>query len=156
MSAPANTAPVADQEPEPVGSIAEIHQQVAGLLRNPGPGRVGGDSHDVHAATAVLDHHEDVEAAQEDGVDVGEVDREDRLGLRGQELPPGRPGPAGCWSEPRALQDLPDGRGGHGMAEADQLTLDAPIAPAGILSGIRSTKTRIGCGVGARPGRRRG
>ena len=41
-----------------------------GLLRNPGPGRVGGDSHDVHAATAVLDHHEDVEAAQEDRVDV--------------------------------------------------------------------------------------
>jgi hypothetical protein len=44
---------------------------------------VGGDSGDVHAATAVLDHHEDVEAAQEDGVDVGEVDREDRSGLRG-------------------------------------------------------------------------
>ena len=104
MSAPANTAPVADQEPEPGGSIAEIDQQVAGLLRNPGPGRVGCDSHDVHAATAVLDHHEDVEAAQEDRVDVGEVDREDRLGLRGQELPPGRPGPAGCWIEPRALK----------------------------------------------------
>jgi hypothetical protein len=32
----------------------------------------------------VLDHHQDVEAAKEDGVDVGEVDREDRVGLRGQ------------------------------------------------------------------------
>jgi hypothetical protein len=40
---------------------------------------------EVHAATAVLDHDEDVESAQEDGVDVGEVDREDRVGLRGQE-----------------------------------------------------------------------
>jgi hypothetical protein len=37
----------------------------------------------VHAASAVLDHDEDVEAAQEDGVDVGEVDREDRVGLGG-------------------------------------------------------------------------
>jgi hypothetical protein len=49
----------------------------------------------VYAAAAVLDHHEHMEAAQEDGVDVGEVDREDRLGLRGQELSPGRSGPRG-------------------------------------------------------------
>jgi hypothetical protein len=40
----------------------------------------------------VLDHHEDVEAAQEDGVDVGEVDPEDRVGLRGEELSSGRTG----------------------------------------------------------------
>jgi hypothetical protein len=31
----------------------------------------------------VLDHEEDIEAAQEDGVDVGEVPGEDRVGLRG-------------------------------------------------------------------------
>jgi hypothetical protein len=34
---------------------------------------VGGDPSYVHTAAAVLDHHKDVEAAQEDGVDVGEV-----------------------------------------------------------------------------------
>jgi hypothetical protein len=44
---------------------------------------VGGDSGEVHAETVVLDHDEDVEAAQEDGVDVGEVDREDGVGLGG-------------------------------------------------------------------------
>jgi hypothetical protein len=33
----------------------------------------------VHATGAVLDHHQEVEAAEEDGVDVGEVDREDRV-----------------------------------------------------------------------------
>jgi hypothetical protein len=49
----------------------------------------------VHVAAAVLDHDEDVEAAQEDGVDVGEIDGEDRVGLGGQELSPGRPGSAG-------------------------------------------------------------
>jgi len=56
---------------------------------------VGGDPGEVRAGAAVLDHHEHIEAAQEDGVDVGEVDREDRLGLRGQELSPGRSGPRG-------------------------------------------------------------
>jgi hypothetical protein len=50
---------------------------------------VGGDPGEVHPAAAVLDHHEDVEAAEEDGVDVGEVDREDRVGLCGEELSPG-------------------------------------------------------------------
>jgi len=54
---------VMDQEPQPVGSIVEVHEQVAGLLSDPGPGRVGGDPGDVHVAAAVLDHHEDVEAA---------------------------------------------------------------------------------------------
>ena len=96
--------PVADQEPEPVGALAEIHQQVAGLLGHPGIGWVGGDPGEVHAATLVLDHDEDVEAAQEDGVDVGEVDREDRMGLRGQELSPGRPGPSGRGIEARVLR----------------------------------------------------
>ena len=51
---------------------------------------MGGDPGDVHAAGAVLDYYEDVEPAQEDGVDVGEVDREDPVSLRGQELSPGR------------------------------------------------------------------
>ena len=37
--------------------------------------------------------------------------------------------------ESRALQDLPDGRGGHDMAESDQLTLDPSVAPSGILAG---------------------
>jgi hypothetical protein len=100
---------VADQEPESVGAIAEINEQVAGLLSDPGSRRVGGDPSDVHVATTVLDNDENVEAAQEDRVDVGEVHGEDRVGLRGQELSPGRPRAAGSRIESRALQDPPDG-----------------------------------------------
>jgi hypothetical protein len=37
--------------------------------------------------------------------------------------------------ESRVLQDPPDSRGGHGMAESDQLALDPSVAPAGILAG---------------------
>ena len=44
-----------------------------------------GDAQDVYPAGGVLDHDEDVEAAEEDGVDVGEVDREDRVSLRRQD-----------------------------------------------------------------------
>jgi hypothetical protein len=43
---------------------------------------VGADPGEVHAPAAVLDHHQPVEAAQEDRVDVDEVDREDRVSLR--------------------------------------------------------------------------
>src|SRR6188472_2187762 len=57
---------VADQEPELLGAVAEVHEQVAGLLGDPGAGGVGGDPGEVYAAAAVLDHDEDVEAAQED------------------------------------------------------------------------------------------
>jgi hypothetical protein len=67
MWAPAKTAsnavavPVADQELEPVGSVVEVQEQVAGLLGDPGAGVVGGDTGDVHASTAVLDDNEDLE-----------------------------------------------------------------------------------------------
>jgi hypothetical protein len=47
--------PVADQVSEPVGAVAEVHEQVAGLLSDPGAGGVGGDPGDVDAAAAVFD-----------------------------------------------------------------------------------------------------
>ena len=127
--------PVTDQEPELLGAVAEVHEQVAGLLGDPGTGGMGGDPAQVHPSGPVLDHHEDVEAAQEDGVDVGEVDREDRLGLRGEELSPGWAGASRGGIEAGGLEDRPHGGRGDRMAEADQLALDAAAAPAGILPG---------------------
>jgi len=58
------------RNPEPVAAVAEVHQQVAGLLGDPGAGGVGGDPREVHAATLVRDDDEDEEAAQEHGIDV--------------------------------------------------------------------------------------
>ena len=34
------------------GGVVEVHEEVAGLLGQPGAGRVGGDAEDVHAAVA--------------------------------------------------------------------------------------------------------
>jgi hypothetical protein len=98
--------PVADQEAKPVGVVLEVHEQIAGLLGHPRPGGVGGDPGKVYAAGAVLDHHQDVETAEKDGVDVGEVDREDRVSLRRQELPPGRAGPQGSGVDAGGREDL--------------------------------------------------
>jgi hypothetical protein len=65
---------VADEKPELLDAVAEVHQEVPGLLCDPCSGWVGGDSCDVYASGAVFDDDERVEAAEEDGVDVGEVD----------------------------------------------------------------------------------
>src|SRR4051794_37578478 len=44
--------PVAEQEPELLGLVAEVDEQVAGLLSGPGVGGVGGDPGEVDAAAA--------------------------------------------------------------------------------------------------------
>jgi len=99
------------------------------------PVGVGGDPGDAYAAAAVLDHHEDIEAAEEDGVEVGEVDREDCVGLRCEELSPGRSGPLRSGIDPGGLKDLPHRRRGDLVAETDQLALDTSVAPGGVLPG---------------------
>ena len=142
MSAPANTASTAsvnlasrsrDQEPELLGAVTEVHEQVAGLLGDPGAGGMGSDPAEVDAAAVVLDHEQDVEAAQEDGVDVGEVDGEDRVGLAGEELAPGRSGPARSRIDAGALEDLPHCRRGDRVAEADEFAVDSAVAPPWVL-----------------------
>jgi hypothetical protein len=143
MSAPANTASkatvnliaVADQEPEPVGAVAKVHEQVAGLLGHPGSGGVGSDPGDVYTSAGVLDDDEDVEAAQEDCVDVGEVNREDRLGLGAEELLPRWAGALRGGIDAGGPQDLPDGGGGDRVTESDEFAVDASVAPGGVLPG---------------------
>jgi hypothetical protein len=97
---------VADQETELGGVVAEVHEQVAGLLGHRGAGGMGGDPGDADAAGAVLDHDQEVEAAEEGGVDVGAVDREDRVGLGREEVSPGRAGPRGSGSMPALFKIL--------------------------------------------------
>jgi hypothetical protein len=97
---------IADQEPELLGAVGEVHQQVANLLGHPIAAGMGGDPGDVHAAGGVLDDDQEVEPAEDDGVDVGEVDGEDGMGLRGEELSPGGTGPSGRGIESGVLEDL--------------------------------------------------
>ncbi|MDT7563745.1 MAG: hypothetical protein QOG76_2369 [Pseudonocardiales bacterium] len=84
---------VTDEEPEVSVGVVEVHEQVAGQLREPGSGRMGGDAEDVDAAGGVLDDEERVEPVQCDRVEVEQVAGHDGLGLRVEELGPGRCGP---------------------------------------------------------------
>jgi len=64
---------VADQELEVAGAFAEVHEQVAGLLRGPSSGGAGGDAQDVHAPGLDIHHEQDVQTSEEHGVNMEEV-----------------------------------------------------------------------------------
>ncbi len=127
--------PVPDQELEALGLIIEVHQQIPGLLGHPLPRRVSGDPGQVHAAGAVLDEEQHVQALQEYGIDVEEVDRQDRLRLGVRERPPGLPGPSGRGVNACVFEDLPHCRRGQPAPEPGQLTVDAPVSPARVVPG---------------------
>jgi hypothetical protein len=80
------------------------YQQVAGREPSFGHPQGGGDPSDVHAPTEMLDHHEYIEAAQQDGVDVGEVDDEDRLACAAKNCLQVGPERRGAGSSPALLR----------------------------------------------------
>ena len=55
---------IADEEPKATTGVVEVHEEIAGLLGQPGCGGVGGDAEDVHVAGSVLDDEEDMPPAQ--------------------------------------------------------------------------------------------
>src|SRR6266536_5850587 len=72
----------------------------------------------------------------ERAVDMEEVARQHRRGLRAQELPPGRVGvPDWRWRYACPLQDPPDRRSTDPVSELEQLTLNPLVAPAVVLPG---------------------
>ena len=91
---------IADEEPEPLAGVVEVHGQVAGLLGQPRAGRVRGDPEDVHPAGGVLDDEERVEPVQGDGVEVKQVAGQDPVRLGPQEFGPRGSGAAGRGSMP--------------------------------------------------------
>jgi len=124
---------IADEELDRVCVVGEVHRDIAGLLGDPAGDRVGRDAGDPHATAVVVDEHEHVEPAEENGVDVEEVARLQTFRLAGEELRPGRSRPSRRWIDAVALQGRPDARGGYDDAHRGQLALDAAVAPLGIL-----------------------
>jgi hypothetical protein len=104
--------PVAGQEPEARGAVAEIHQEIADLLGGPGPVRVRGDSGNVHVAGAGLDDEQAIQAPGRHGAVHGEeVGGTHRRGLRVQELPPRGVGPPlRSWGDLQGFEHAADRR----------------------------------------------
>jgi hypothetical protein len=120
-------------------SVLELPGQVASLLDHPGTGRMVGAAGQVHATAADLDEEQDVQPGQPDGVDDEEVGSEQMVGVLADELAPGPLAASGCRRQAMAAEYLADGQVGPPVAELEQLTLDASIAPAGVLPpGARS------------------
>ncbi len=79
---------VADHESGSVRLRVKVHDQVAGLLGGPFPGRMQSDPQDADALAGVLDHGQDVSMGAVEQVGREEVARQDRAGLGTQELRP--------------------------------------------------------------------
>jgi hypothetical protein len=147
--------PVSDQELQAVGSLAEVHEGVPGLLCRPGGGRVGSDAGQVDAAVVVPGDEQHVEPAEEDGVDMEEVDCGDRLGLGGQKLFPAGGCALGAGSMPAPLRTFQ-------MVEGAALYPRPVSSPqirrypqAGLSRAVSSASRRIAGPVRGRPGVRR-
>jgi hypothetical protein len=74
--------------------LAEVGDQVAGLLGGPFPGWMQSDSEDADAPGSVLYHGQYMGLGAVGPAGRDEAARQDRLGLGAQELRPGRPGSA--------------------------------------------------------------
>ena len=122
-------SPVGDHELHPLCLAAEVHDQVACLLRSPFPRRVQGDAEDSDAPGRVLDHGQDVGLGAVEQVDCEEVAGQDRVGLGAQELRPSRPGPPRRGADAVGLEDLPYGRRRDSHCQAGQFPVDPAVAP---------------------------
>jgi len=88
-----------------------------------------GGAQDPDAPAAVLDHRKDVHLRAIEQVGGEEVQRQDPLRLRSQELRPPRAVPARSRPDPGVLEDPPHRRRRHDDAEPGKLTVDPPVPP---------------------------
>src|SRR2546423_6373565 len=114
-------------------AVGEVHQQIAGGLGGPRPGRVCTYRKQMRSTAAMLDCDQDVDPPEQDGVHGPEVHSEDGLGLGGKKPAPGWTRSTRGGINASVVQDLPHRGGGETMAEPDQLALHAPMPPGGIL-----------------------
>jgi hypothetical protein len=144
-----------NQEPQGAGALIQVHDEVAGLLRRPCPGRVRGYPGQVQSSGAVLDEYQHVQPLEQSRLHRQEVAGDDRVGLGGQELPPGRPGPPGRWIDARSVQDLPYRGRSDRMPSCASSPWILRWPQAGFSRAIRTISVLTEVPVDGRPGRRR-
>src|SRR4051794_24298703 len=80
--------PIADQETEPVGPLAEVHQQIPGLLRHPLPYRMRRDAEHMDPAGGDLDGEQNLQPPQQHGIHGEEIHPQDAPRPGPEEMPP--------------------------------------------------------------------
>ena len=87
-----------------------------------------------------LDHEQDIEPAQADGVEMKEIGGEQARGLGSQEAAPTGVQPTRSRADPAGSEDAPDGALPDVMAEPGQFALDAAMSPPRVLSSEASNQ----------------
>lgn len=126
--------PVADQEFKLRCMVAEVGEQVVGLLGDPVCGGMCGDAKDVDPAVDVFDDREAVQPGQQHGVAVKEVAGENSVCLAAQELGPGGARASRGRIDPGAVENRPNRGGTHLTAQAGKLSGDASVSPVRVLA----------------------
>ncbi len=97
-------------------SVAEVHDEVAGLLGGPGAIGMGSDAEDVDVPGCHFHDEQHVQPAEEDRVNMEEVAGQQPVRLCAQERPPGGVLPARRWPT-GGEEHPPDGRRADAVAE---------------------------------------
>jgi hypothetical protein len=93
------------------------------------------DTGEANLPRPQFDEEQHIQRGEANSLHGEEVRGEDARGLRPQKPSPGDRRPAGRRPKPAAKQDRSDGGGRHTDVELLELTLDAPVAPARVLTG---------------------
>jgi hypothetical protein len=115
--------------------VVQVREQVPGLLNYPRLDRVLRRAQDPYPAGAMLDHSQNIDLAPIEQAGGEEVQRQDSLRLRPQELGPARAIPARRRIDPSALEDLPHGGPRHDHAGPGQFAVNAAVPPRLVLPG---------------------
>jgi len=105
------------------------------LLDHPRPVRVARHTGEPDLPRPKFDEEQDVQRRKVHGLHGEEVRRDDAGGLRPQKRSPGDRRPSRRGPKPVATQHRPDGGRRHQDPQLLELTLDTPVAPAGVLPG---------------------
>lgn len=122
-------------EPAASSCVIEVHDEVAGLLGQPGAGRMGGDAEDVDLAGGVFDDEERVEPGEGESVKVEQVAGQDPVSLSPEKFRPGRSGPSWRGVDHGSVEDLPHGGGADLVAQACEFAVYPSVSPGRVLGG---------------------
>ena len=136
-----------------VGSVESERHEPAARTR-PLPAKIPTEHGFCGLRRRSIPQNQSVDATEQHGVHVDEIDRENAAGLRGQELLPSRACTAGRGVDPGGMQDLPHRGSSDRVADLDEFALHATVSPGRVLVAMRITSLRIAAAVDGRSGRR--
>ena len=148
------TGPIADEEAEPGGMVAEVHDEVAGLLRRPRPVGMRGQAQDVPVAVATSSANK----ISRHSVTTQSRWKKSTASMLAawvrRKLAPADVGvPDRCRWDAGAPEDPADRRGADAVAELEQLALHPAIPQLGFSVAMRTTSAAIASLTGGRPDR---